>query len=508
MKRILFCAILIISAVLIRGACAADITEGNWVYRVESGTACIRKYNPPGNPPGILTVPETLGGYPVTEISGYAFSNWRQLPDWKTEEMPGSKVVNLPDTIRSIKPNAFDFDETEEIRIENSEYYETVDGVLFERKTRTLAAYPLGKKDASYTIPEGTLAIAAEAFRPAKYLRQVTVAGSVQSIQKDAFKVFRLHLVLPESVSGIEEGAVIWAERFTSASPRYQVINGMLIDMEKKTLLSVPDTSVSGETAAVFEIPEDVEKIGDYALYGVSMRTLILPSTLKSIGKWNNIHQLYSGSLVFPEGLESIGDYFYVWTLKKIVFPASLKSIGKSCFSQYGSGLESVVFQEGLVSIGDDSFCNQENLKSVVLPQTLKTIGDKRFSHIEPKVFANCPKLEARVIPDSTAEKYCRSKDIPYRYTLEGLWQVSSREAEEMLSLPGAEQVLIRLDSDTLELSYSLHGSEHRETYRIEWKDGRLCMEDGYMKYYYLDDGQMTLELNQAQLHLTRAEGS
>ena len=506
MKRILFCAILILFTALVFGACATDITEGDWVYRAESGTACIRKYNPPDNPPGILNVPESLGGYPVTEISGYVFSNLRQLPDWKTEEMPGSKVIILPDTIRSIKPLAFDFDETEEIRIENSEYYETIDGVLFERKTHTLAAYPLGKKDASYTIPEGTLAIAAEAFQPTEHLRQVIVAGSVQSIQKDAFKVFHLHLVLPESVSGIEEGAVIWADRFTSASPRYQVINGMLIDTEKKTLLSVPYTSVSDETT-VFDIPEGVEKIGDYALYSVSLRDLFLPSTLKSIGTRNDIYEIYSGSLVFPEGLESIGDYFNVGNLKKIVFPASLKSIGKNCFRYYG-GLESVIFQEGLVSIGDDSFCNQKNLKSVVLPQTLKRIGETRFSFEKPEVFENCPKLEARVIPDSTAEKYCRSKDIPYRYTLEGLWQVSSREAEEVLSLPGAEQVLIRLNSNTLELSYSLHGSEHRETYRIEWKDGRLCMEDGYMKYYYLDSEQITLELNQAQLHLTRAEGS
>ena len=122
------------------GACAADRTEGDWIYSVRDRTARIEKYNPPEDPPEILTVPESLGGYPVTEITGYAFANSRRLEGWKTEEMPGSRVVILPDTIRSIRAGAFGFDETEEIRIGNNEIYETVGGVLFERQTRPLVA--------------------------------------------------------------------------------------------------------------------------------------------------------------------------------------------------------------------------------------------------------------------------------------------------------------------------------------------------------------------------------
>ena len=63
------------------------------------------------------------------------------------------------------------------------------------------------------------------------------------------------------------------------------------------------------------------------------------------------------------------------------------------------------------------------------------------------------------------------------------------------------------MTDSTLELSYVLDGSEHRETYRINWKNGRLCMDGGYMNYF-MDGRELTLEMNHAELHLTRAEES
>ena len=249
-----------------------------------------------------------------------------------------------------------------------------------------------------------------------------------------------------------------------------------------------------------------METIGAYAFCSISCDQLILPSTLKRIRENNDIYFIYSGSLVFPEGLESIGDDFSPHYLKKLVFPASLKSIGKSCF-RYSDDHESVVFREGIVSIGNGSFAKNGALKTVVLPQTLESIAKTSYSSEKRTAFTECPELQACVLPDSAAEKYCRDMDIPYRYTFEGAWQVDSREAAEVLSLPGTERVLIRLDIDTLELSWIRDGSESRETYRIEWKDGRLCMDGGYMDYF-MDGSLLTLELNGAELHLTGAEES
>ena len=502
MKRAVFWTVFLVSLALCFSAGAVESTEGDWEYEIEDKTARITDYNPSDNPPEVLIVPETLGGYRVTEI-GYAFSNYRHLPDGKSEEMPGPRVLVLPDTVREVRQGGIGFEDLEEIRVD-SEYYQAVDGVLFERKTGTLVAYPQGKKDRSYRTPEFAQAIAENAFGSSDFLKEVIVTDNVRSIEKRAFHVFHLRIVLPEHIAAIQSGFAVFADEFVSESPRFQVINGMLIDTEKKELLCVPYES-GDEHSRIITVPEGVETIGDEAFSFVSCDQLLFPSTLKAIGKSNDISDIYSGSLAFPEGLESIGDNFRISNVKKIVFPASLKSIGYWCF-RYISNLESVVFREGITSIGYQSFCNNGSLKTVVLPQTLWHIGEKPYSK-ENEAFIDCPNLQAFVLPGSSAESFCRRMNIPYEYTYEGLWQAEEREAAEVLSLPGAEQVQIRLTDSTLELSYVLDGSEHRETYRINWKNGRLCMDGGYMNYF-MDGRELTLEMNHAELHLTRAEES
>ncbi len=70
-------------------------------------------------------------------------------------------------------------------------------------------------------------------------------------------------------------------------------------------------------------------------------------------------------------------------TIKSVVIPESVKTIGISAFNNVVS-LESVTFKEGLVSIeyGAFSFC--DNLTKIVLPQSLRRVS---------QVFACCPKL-------------------------------------------------------------------------------------------------------------------
>ena len=552
MKHIMILGILLLSLLMVCSAYAYnEQQEGDWIYTVESDsgeqTVLIRNYNPAEDPPEVLYVPEQLGGLPVREI-GYAFYDYRRLDNGEYEEMPSPKALVLPAGIRKISPSSIRFSHLEEIRIENGEHYETKDGVLFERETHKLISYPRGRKDSGYTIPEGTLIISRDAFYMPDRLLRVYVADSVRTIECQAFQVFDLRLFIPESITTIESGAAIWASYFSSASHRYQVINGMLIDTETNTLLCAPDkigisdNPVSGTVT----IPEGVETIGAHALDGGNFYQIIFPSTLKTINAWNSPY-LDSGVLMLPEGLETIGAYFnplvsgtlvlpstlksigrdsfcysaelesvvlpegletiddcsfsYNRSLKAVILPSSLQYIGQECFCNCES-LESVIIREGMYSIGYNSFRDDKNLKSVVLPQSLRSIGEPSYGY-ESQAFEKCPNLQASVLPDTVAERFCQQKKIPYRYTCSGLWQADSKEAEEALSLSGASNIRIRLDMEILELIYVLDETEKTESFRIEWKDGHLCMDSGYMDYI-IDGEQLTLRMNGPELHLTR----
>ena len=510
MKRTMLIAMLLILLLACAGASFAggQVVEGDWKYEVinpgsDSPTVRIIKYNPAADPPEILIVPEQLGGYPVTEIERYAFTSYRELEDYKTEKIPGMKTIIFPSCLEKIEPGGFSIDELREFRIENNPRYETRDGVLFDKETNTLQAYPTGREDRSYTVPEGTLAIGEEAFNWTMWLQELHLADSVRKIEKDAIRVSELQLYIPEGIETIEPGAVIYVSAFTSLSPRYRVIDGLLVDTEEKRLVSVPYSYQTSDRAIT--VPEGVEIIGEWAFWGNSCSRISFPSTLRIIEGCNSIRHIGSGTLELPEGLESIGNSFDPGDVETVIFPASLRTIGNSCVT-YCDNLKSVVFREGLKSIGRGSFEHNENLESVILPRSLKEIGAVFYDSNANKAFRECPKLTLQVLPDTAAEAFCLKTGVPYRYVFAGLWQADDEEAGPALSLAGADSITIRLEQNTLELAYRLEGNSFTESFPVEWTGERLCMEGGYMEYELTDPEHLVLKMNGVQLHLTKAE--
>ena len=78
----------------------------------------------------------------------------------------------------------------EEIRVEDGHFaLVSLDGVLYTvyGTSYTLHQYPLGKKDTSLILPEGTVTIGQLALEQANYLQSVTIPGTVETIWPMAF---------------------------------------------------------------------------------------------------------------------------------------------------------------------------------------------------------------------------------------------------------------------------------------------------------------------------------
>jgi len=82
-------------------AATATVNGITWTYTVSNGEASLGGGT--SSSPAILTsttraitIPSKLGGYPVTRIGRYAFSDCR-----------GLTIVTIPDTVRYIGDNAF-----------------------------------------------------------------------------------------------------------------------------------------------------------------------------------------------------------------------------------------------------------------------------------------------------------------------------------------------------------------------------------------------------------------
>jgi len=60
--------------------------------------------------------------------------------------------------------------------------YESIDGVLFDKVSHNLIQYPAGKKDANYSVPNGTQSISNYAFEGSMYLERVKIPEKVVSM--------------------------------------------------------------------------------------------------------------------------------------------------------------------------------------------------------------------------------------------------------------------------------------------------------------------------------------
>ncbi|MBQ6966707.1 MAG: leucine-rich repeat domain-containing protein [Lachnospiraceae bacterium] len=144
-------------------------------------------------------------------------------------------------------------------------------------------------------------------------------------------------------------------------------------------------------------IPDSVSELGEYAFCATDLKSVSIPGNVKYIG--SNCFGSCSGlsSVTFNEGLLSLGDACFkdCVLLDRIELPDSLESIGESCFScmaigsegvyRSGSKLKSVKFGTGLKSIGSQAFCNADSLEEISIPDSCNDIGYGAFS--------NCPVL-------------------------------------------------------------------------------------------------------------------
>lgn len=98
---------------------------------------------------------------------------------------------------------------------------------------------------------------------------------------------------------------------------------------------------------------------------------------------------LFTGDVVFPEGVTSIPEsYFYrtgieyTGAVTSITFPTTLTSLGVSAI-RYIPTLQTVIFKgNNLKSIGDYCFMANPNLKEMVLPDGVETIGNGAIGYI------------------------------------------------------------------------------------------------------------------------------
>lgn len=264
-------------------------------------------------------------------------------------------------------------------------------------------------------------------------------------------------------------------------------------------ILNVDGTAIQflfGRRKGVFEIPEGVTEIGNYAFAGqTDITKIIIPKTMKTINDYafyncfnlvevefangcvldtlgksvfNSCKSLKNiilpngittipeyafaaceslESITLPSNLEAINQYAFVWTtsLKSITFPKTLQKIMNYAFRS--SGLESVTIPEGVIQFGTYVFTECKSLTTATLPTSIQTFGNQVFTNCTALTTVNLP--EGLKLLGGYVFKGCTSLEtikLPStlttfgNYTFQGCTSLKSVEIPEEITYIGASK--------------------------------------------------------------------
>jgi len=412
---------------------ASAYSEGIYTYEVASGKATITDCD--NSASGAISIPSTLGGYPVTSIGDWAFEGCTGLtsviiPDSVTSigeyayyGCYGLTSVTIPDSLTSIGGGAFgDCSGLTAITVgSGNTAYESIDGVLFNKAKTILILVP-GGKEGAYSIPNSVTSIGGSAFYSCTGLTSVTIPDSVTSIGESAFCVCYglTSVIIPDSVTSIGEYAFYGCYGLTSVTipdfvmsigdrafgdcsgltaitvgqgnTAYASIDGVLFNKEKTILIQVP-----GGKEGAYSIPNFVASIGESAFYGCTgLTSVTIPDSVTSIGESAFCVCYHLTSVIIPDSVTSIGDktFYYCTGLTSVTIPDSVTSIGGYAF--YGcSGLTGVTIPDSVTSIGDEAFNGCINLTIFGVPGSYAEIyandNGINFSPLEEDAMAADP---------------------------------------------------------------------------------------------------------------------
>ena len=136
-------------------------------------------------------------------------------------------------------------------------------------------------------------------------------------------------------------------------------------------------------------ISEGITEIGEDVFNGVDVKEIVLPDSLKRIGRNAFITTWFVESITFGSGLETIDEgAFQSCSVRELILPESLKTIGNYAFSGCYKLRSAVIFGE--VGYGSFSEC-----------RVLESAAVMNATELGEQAFANCPMLHELYLSDT-----------------------------------------------------------------------------------------------------------
>mgnify|MGYP002523255243 CR=1 FL=1 len=378
-----------------------------------------------------ITIPAS-----VTTIGDEVFCECRSLTE-----------ITIPAGVTSIADRAFAgcTSLTGITVAEENGAYTAVDGVLYDKPVQKLLAYPAGKAETAFTLPDAVTSVVDYAFEACNGLKKIIFPEALEKIGMVSGSGFSQSIQLeflgnaPECTgSGLAYGNTrnicihyhkdktgweqapwtnyirlcveenmgeavqleannydsqglyysLYSSTGEAGSIRRYAVVARCVDSPETVVIPEKVRDRNGAIYTVTEIGRNGKAVFSSRSSSTSLREITIPSSVTAIGNYalSSCENLTSVTFAENSQLEAIGNYAFsdCSSLTEITIPASVTAIGDEAFS-FCENLTSVTFAENsqLESIGDYAFSECSSLKKITIPASVATIGEGAFSSCE-----------------------------------------------------------------------------------------------------------------------------
>ncbi len=317
-----------------------------------------------------LVIPDTvekLGG--IYEGGGY-----------KTIDCTNLATVKIGKNLKSMSYNPFMSSVKKFTVNSKNKYFTTVKGVLYNKKKTKLVAYPAKKAGKSFTVPASVKTLGTRSFyyvsklKTLKTNKVVTVAD--ETFYYSGIKTINfgkpLKTITGESFalpSGLKKITVAKGNKY------FTVKDNVLFNKKKTKLVYFP----YNKKLSKYTVPKSVKTVGRYAFFYNATKKVVVPASVKTVEE--GAFMVFQGKVNVPSKVVKIEEEAYLGADvgKSLTLPSTLKTIGKYTF--LNADFESVdLSKTKLTQIPEGAFSSCAKLAAVKLPSTLKTIGMSAFT--------------------------------------------------------------------------------------------------------------------------------
>ena len=436
-----------------------------------------------GSGSGIMVVPATINGLPVTGIGPSAFAGsvlnsplsvtaviitngvTGTLGDFSFSRCAALTNVILGDSITNIGCRVFGgCPQLTQITVDPlNPAYMSVGNILFDAGQKTLVLYSAANTG-SYSIPGTVTNIAPFAFSRCGNLTAITIPSGVTSIGSNAFDFCSslTDVTLPDSVVSIGSYAFAECTSLTNFTPGFSLANigsGAFVLCTNLTNLTIPDSVNSlGRDAFDFcigltnvTLGAGLASIGDSAFWSCTgLASATIPDTVTNLGNDSFWSCTALTNLTIGSGLTRMGTNALYWcpNLLGIFVSASNPSFASIDGVLYDRGFTTVIQFPGgrsgtytisgnVTSIGNSAFADS-SLSTLIVPGSVDSIGAQAFEdcanltgiHFD----GNAPSVDATAFQlDTSATVFFLPEATGWTTTFAGapalLWQLQIQTA-------------------------------------------------------------------------------